>query len=96
MRSIPSTSCRTCAGVRRGWDHRGNVFAVTVHDLTEQCDFFHALFCQRADFANNIANGARTFAAAFGRDDAEGAGVRTAVDDRHMRADEFALLGTGV
>ena len=68
----------------------GDVFAVAVYDLTEQGDFFDALFCQRADFGDNIADGTAALDAAFVGDDAVGAGVRAAVDDRDMRADQFA------
>jgi hypothetical protein len=73
----------------------GNVFAVTVYDLTEQGDFLHALFGKRADFTDNVANRARTLDAAFVGDDAESTGVRTTIYDWHMHADSFALFSDG-
>ena len=73
----------------------GDVFAVAVYDLTQQGDFFDALRRQRADFGDDIAHGAAALDAALVGDDAVGAGVRAAVDDRNMRADQLPLLVDG-
>ena len=63
---------------------------LAVYDLTEQGDFFDALRRQRADFGDDIADGTAALDAALVGDDAVGAGVRAAVDDRDMRADQLA------
>ena len=70
----------------------GDVLAVAIHDLSEQRDFLDALRCQRTDLRHDISHGTAALDAAPEGDDAERAGMRTAVDDRHVCADQVALL----
>src|SRR5215218_4444903 len=70
----------------------GNILAITIHDLSQQRDLFYTLPRQRANFRHNITNRATALTAAFGRYDTKRAGMRTTVDDRYVRADQFALF----
>ncbi len=70
----------------------GDVLAVTVDDLAEQSNFLDALRRQRADLGHDVADRAGALHAAPVGDDAEGAGVRAAIDHRHMGADQPAAF----
>ena len=73
----------------------GDIFAIAVDNLPQQRNFFDALPRQTANMRDNLANAPAAFNAAPERDDAKGAGVRTAIDDRHMRADQLPAFVQG-
>src|SRR6185295_10464497 len=70
----------------------GNVLAITVNDLTEKGNFSDTLCGERTNLGDNITNGTTALHAAPERNDAKCAGVRTAIDNRHMRADELSAF----
>jgi hypothetical protein len=63
------------------------VVAVAVDDLAEERHFAHALSDQAADFVDDFVHRAAAFHPAAEGDDAKGAGVATAVDNRYMGGD---------
>ena len=70
----------------------GHILAITIHDLAEERNLLNALGCERTDLRDDIAHRTAAFDAAPERDDAEGAGMRTTVDHRHMCTDQLAAL----
>ena len=72
-----------------------DVLAVAIHDLPQQRDFLDALPRQAAHVRDDFADAAAALDAAPERDNAERAGVRAAVDNRDVRADQAALLVRG-
>ena len=66
----------------------GLVLAVAVDDLPEQGDFLDALARQGARLGQDIVRRAAALDPAAVGDDAEGAGVRAAVDDRDEARDQ--------
>src|SRR6266487_6007457 len=70
----------------------GNILAIAVNDLTEERDFLDALLGKRTDLRDNVAHRTAALHAASEWDNAECAGVRTTIDNGHMRADKIAAL----
>src|SRR5581483_10858048 len=69
-----------------------DVLAIAIHDLTEQRDFLHALPRQAAHLGHDFTHTAAALDTAPEGDDAERAGVRTAVHHRDVRRDQRAAL----
>jgi len=72
-----------------------HVGAVAVDDLPQQGDFPDALRRQRTDLADDVTDRTAALNAALVGNDTKGAGVRAAVDYRHVRADQLTLLLQG-
>ena len=69
------------------------IHPVAVDDLAQEGDLAHTLLHQRAALTCNLADRPAAFDAAPEGDDAEGTGVRAAIDDGHIGGNERSLLG---
>ena len=84
MRHSPSMSWTACEQVGQVGPACREVVAVAVDDLAQQRHLAHALGDQAAHLAHDLVQRPAALDAAAEGDDAEGAGVRAAVDDGHV------------
>ncbi len=73
----------------------GHVHPVAVDDLAQQGHFPDPLARQGAHLARDLPDAPALLRASPERDDAERAGVRAAINDRHVSADQVSLLVQG-